>query len=125
MLNVTATSAPTLHSLNGYMDDLTRNITTPASGNRTAELVAVVVSLLITSLLTGALRFYTHKVLLGRLFAEDYLALAALVRCTTSRAWDKQVECKGTDDRGRLFSASTPPLVSFPSPTAWAGTTPT
>ena len=53
--------------------------------NRGPQLEAVVIALYITSMVTGALRFYTHGFILKRFFAEDYITIVALVGSLTPR----------------------------------------
>ncbi|OAQ59977.1 cation-transporting ATPase 4 [Pochonia chlamydosporia 170] len=52
------------------------------TGNRGPQIIAVVVTFYITSLITIGLRFYTHGFILKRFFAEDYISLVALVLYT-------------------------------------------
>lgn len=47
--------------------------------DRGPQVLGVLISLLVTSVVTGGLRFYTHGVIVRRFFAEDYLTLVSLV----------------------------------------------
>lgn len=82
-------------------------IATPAmADDRGPQMMGVIVALFVTSIISGALRFYTHGVIIKRFFAEDYLTVAALVRRgRTSPGRGKQ----GHDALTRPRSCSTRP----------------
>ncbi|KID82018.1 cation-transporting ATPase 4, partial [Metarhizium majus ARSEF 297] len=46
--------------------------------DRGPQMMGVIVALFVTSIISGALRFYTHGVIIKRFFAEDYLTVVAL-----------------------------------------------
>lgn len=48
--------------------------------NRGPQLAGILITLFVTSIITGGLRFYTHGFIIKRFFAEDYLTVIALVR---------------------------------------------
>jgi hypothetical protein len=52
------------------------------SDDRGSDIIGVIVALLITSVITAGLRFYTHGIILKRFFAEDYVMMVAMVRHT-------------------------------------------
>lgn len=47
--------------------------------DRGPEILGVLIALCVTSFASGALRFYTHGVIIKRFFAEDYLTAISLV----------------------------------------------
>jgi hypothetical protein len=48
--------------------------------NRGPQVLGVVISFYILSVITISLRFYTHGIILKHFFAEDYICLVALVK---------------------------------------------
>jgi len=55
------------------------------AANRGPELATIVITLLIFTFITVALRCYTMGVLMKRLFAEDYLAIITFVSSKSFR----------------------------------------
>ncbi|CEJ88097.1 hypothetical protein VHEMI04609 [[Torrubiella] hemipterigena] len=55
--------------------------------DRGPQVLGVLISLLVTSVVTGALRFYTHGVIVRRFFAEDYLTLVSLILYVVYTVW--------------------------------------
>ncbi|TWU72880.1 hypothetical protein ED733_004020 [Metarhizium rileyi] len=49
------------------------------ANDRGPQIMAVIVTLFVTSALSGALRFYSHGVIIKRFFVEDYLTVVALL----------------------------------------------
>jgi hypothetical protein len=48
--------------------------------DRGPQMAGVIIALYVTSITTGALRFYTHGFIIKRFFAEDYITFVSLVR---------------------------------------------
>lgn len=47
--------------------------------DRGPQMTGVIITLFVTSIITGVLRFYTHGFIIKRFFAEDYITFFTLV----------------------------------------------